>query len=203
MQILFGAVILAAGSSRRMGRPKLLLPWGRTSVLGHLLRQWRDLGAVQVAVVCAAGARGILDELDRLAFSEAGRIFNPAPEQGMFSSVRCAANWSGWQRELSHWVIALGDQPHLRHETLRKLLEFGRANPECICQPLRGAHRKHPLWLPGSQFAALKASAASDLKQFLSERTAGLAGFEADDAGLDFDMDTPEDYERARRLSFP
>ena len=35
-----GVVILAAGRSRRMGKPKLLLPWGETSVLGHLIRQW-------------------------------------------------------------------------------------------------------------------------------------------------------------------
>jgi len=34
-----GVVILAAGRSARMGRPKLLLPWGGTSVLGHLLAQ--------------------------------------------------------------------------------------------------------------------------------------------------------------------
>ena len=41
-----GVVILAAGRSARMGRPKLLLPWGETSVLGHLIKQWQALGAV-------------------------------------------------------------------------------------------------------------------------------------------------------------
>ena len=50
-----GVVILAAGRSARMGRPKLLLPWGGTSVLGHLIEQWEALGAKQIAVVCAAG----------------------------------------------------------------------------------------------------------------------------------------------------
>ena len=57
-----GAVILAAGRSLRMGRPKLLLPWGETSVLGHLLNQWRQVGAAQVAVVHAADNRLILAE---------------------------------------------------------------------------------------------------------------------------------------------
>ena len=54
-----GVVILAAGRSARMGRPKLLLPWGETSVLGHLIKQWQALGARQIAVVCAPGDQAI------------------------------------------------------------------------------------------------------------------------------------------------
>jgi CTP:molybdopterin cytidylyltransferase MocA len=46
----------------------------------------------------------------------------------------------------------------------------------------------------------LGTSAAPDLKQFLERHACDLAGFESDDAGLDFDMDTPEDYERLRAL---
>ena len=88
-------VILAAGRSVRMGRPKLLLPWGQTSVLGHLLGQWQALRVGQTAVVCAAGDDGIHAELDRLGFPAADRICNPAPDRGMFSSIQCAANQSG------------------------------------------------------------------------------------------------------------
>src|ERR1035437_2980619 len=50
-----GVVILAAGRSARMGKPKLLLPWGGTSVLGHLIEEWRALHAKQIDVVCDAG----------------------------------------------------------------------------------------------------------------------------------------------------
>jgi molybdenum cofactor cytidylyltransferase len=49
--LCFGVILLAAGRSRRMGRAKLLLPWGEASVLGHLVSQWRSLGATQLAVV--------------------------------------------------------------------------------------------------------------------------------------------------------
>jgi len=51
----FAAVLLAAGASSRMGRPKLLLPWGATSILGHHIHEWTQLGAAQTAVVLAAG----------------------------------------------------------------------------------------------------------------------------------------------------
>src|SRR6516225_5725334 len=99
-----GVVILGAGRSSRMGRPKLLLPWGETSVLGHLAGQWRGLGAGQVTVVCAGGDDTLAAELDRLEFSAENRIVNPEPTRGMFSSIQCAALWSGWRHELTHWA---------------------------------------------------------------------------------------------------
>jgi molybdenum cofactor cytidylyltransferase len=195
-----GVVILAAGASRRMGQPKLLLPWGETSVLGHLLQQWSRLHASQIAVVCATDATPLADELNRLNFPETNRIVNPAPENGMFSSIQCAARWAGWNPQLTHWLITLGDQPHLREATLQALLDFGARHPDHICQPIRGERRKHPVLLPKRFFHELKNSSAGDLKIFLAGHAQNLKGFESDDAGLDFDMDTPEDYERVRRL---
>ncbi len=53
-----GVVILGAGASSRMGRPKLLLPWGATTIVGHLLEQWQTLGAAQIAVVRRPGRPG-------------------------------------------------------------------------------------------------------------------------------------------------
>src|ERR1035441_7009851 len=73
------AVILGAGRFARMGQPKLLLPWGGTTVLGHLIEQWRALGAKQIAVVRAPSDLAVRTELDRLGLPDANRICNPAP----------------------------------------------------------------------------------------------------------------------------
>jgi CTP:molybdopterin cytidylyltransferase MocA len=199
-QFAFGAVILGAGRSQRMGCPKLLLPWCQSSVLGHLIRTWRDLKARQIAVVCASDARAIQQELNRLEFPARDRIFNATPELGMFSSIQCAAEWPGWMAGLTHWIISLGDQPHLRTDTLSTLLDFAARHPAMICQPLRNGRRRHPVVMPRPIFFNLKDSPALDLRQFLAEHAADEAGFEAGDAGLDFDIDTPGDYERAQRL---
>jgi molybdenum cofactor cytidylyltransferase len=199
----FGVVILAAGASRRMGRPKLLLPWGSTSVIGHLLQTWTQLGAAKIGVVCAAAAKSLGTELDRIDFPLANRIVNPAPENGMFSSIQCAANWRAWNPDLTHWIITLGDQPHLKAATLQTLLEFSARNPDKICQPMRGERRKHPVLVAERFFRELKSSKAGDLKLFLLEHAGNLSEFESDDAGLDLDMDTPEDYERVKSLAQP
>jgi molybdenum cofactor cytidylyltransferase len=195
-------VILAAGASTRMARPKLLLPWGATSVLGHLLEQWRSLQAEQIAVVLAANDQAIADELQRLGFPQQQRVLNPAPQQGMFSSIQCAARWTGWHLAISHWVIVLGDQPHLQRETLRALVEFAAGQPEKICQPSRHGRARHPVLLPKKAFAQLKDSAAESLKQFLQAAPQELALCEINDPGLDFDIDQPADYEKAAQLYF-
>ena len=194
-QLALGVVILGAGASVRMGRPKLLLPWGKTSILGHLLEQWSSLGAKQIAIVCAAVNPSLEETLNQLGFSVQNRIVNPNPERGMFSSIQCAARWPGWNLELTHWAIVLGDQPHLRVSTLAKLVELVAASPEKICQPSRNGRPRHPVILPQSIFKQLAQATDTDLKQFLRSRDTALR--EMGDPGLDFDIDEPADYEKA------
>jgi molybdenum cofactor cytidylyltransferase len=197
--LVLGVVVLAAGRSSRMGRPKLLLPWGTTSVLGHLVARWQALGAKQLAIVCAAADAAMTVELERIGFPARHRINNPAPDRGMFSSIQCAVNWPGWQPDLTHWAIVLGDQPHLRPNTLQAVLNLALAQPLKACQPSWHHQPRHPVLLPKSLFAQCGTAPERDLKAFLA--TCPRAVCEVDDDGLDLDLDTPEDYERARQLS--
>lgn len=192
-------VILAAGASSRMGQPKLLLPWGGTSVIGHLVAQWRDVGAAQIGVVCAAGDGSLDDELVRIGITPCQRIVNPEPVRGMFSSIQCASRWSGWQEEITHWAVTLGDQPHLTPATLRSLAEFTAAHPDAICQPSHGGRAKHPVVLPKEIFQELNSTSHPTLKEFLVARHAITRLIELPDFGLDFDLDTPADYDDARQ----
>jgi molybdenum cofactor cytidylyltransferase len=194
-----GVVILAAGRSRRMGRPKMLLPWGETSVLGHLLGQWRAQVSTQITVVCAADDQDVRTELNRLGFPAANRIENPVPERGMFSSIQCAAQWAGWSSILTHCAIVLGDQPHLRAETLRAVCQLSAAQPDKVCQPARNGRGRHPVLLPKSAFLDLAKSTVPDLKAFLSSFQIAVCDLE--DPGLDLDIDRPEDYEKALALA--
>jgi molybdenum cofactor cytidylyltransferase len=193
-----GVAILGAGASSRMGRPKLLLPWNDTTVIGQIIRQWRELGAAQIAVVHRPNDAALFAELGRLNFPASDRIENSHPERGMFSSVICAANWAGWQKKISTWAIALGDQPHLQTAALRSLLEFAGRNAAAVCQPEFGGHGRHPVILPHVVFDELKSSHAGSLKEFLKSASCRTATFAVNDPGLALDLDTPEDYQRAQ-----
>ena len=200
--IRLGVVILAAGASTRMGRPKLLLPWHGTTILGHLLREWRSsLGAEQITVVCAEGNEALEIELDRLGIPPEDRVPNPHPETGMLDSIRLAAQWPGRLEAPTHWGIVLGDQPHLRRSTLERLIEFASEHPDQISQPGFNGRRRHPVILPRMLFGQLADSPAASLREFLRSVRNRLAVCEMVDPGLDIDIDTPEDYRRAVAMS--
>ena len=117
----------------------------------------------------------------------------------MFSSIQCAARWADWAPGLTHWALALGDQPHLQRETLRRLIAFACAHPDSVCQPVRRARRGHPVILPKNIFGNLARTKADTLKQFLHDQP--VAECEVDDPGLDLDLDRPEDYQKALALA--
>ena len=187
--------MLAAGRSSRMGQPKLLLPWGGTSILGHLVEQWRKLGAEQFAVVCAANSV-LSDEMQRLGIGVESRVINPEPERGMFSSIQCAAQWTGWKDSLTHFCIVLGDQPHIPEGTLRRLLDLSTSAPDRICQPRQGGHRRHPVVMPRKSFNDISATKAASLKEFLDLQI--VVYCDLDDPALALDINRMEDYERAK-----
>ncbi len=189
-------IILGAGASSRMGQPKLLLPWRGSTVIGGIISQWRELGAAQIAVVLRPDDDALKVELDRLNFPSVARIENPQPERGMFSSILCAANWRGWRPEISHWAVALGDQPQLKTETLQTLLEFSAQNPLAICQPKAGGSGQHPVILPAVALAGVKTTSSSSLKEFLKLAGVPRVQCPVNDDGLSLDMDTPDDYKR-------
>ena len=186
-----------------MGRPKLLLPWGEATVLGHLLKLGGSLRADQIVVVHASGARELEMALDGLNFPSASRVVNPDPNSDMAQSLRCAARWPGWRADLTHWAIALGDQPHLELATWVAVRSRAAAQPEAICQPVYQGKPKHPVFLPRTEFRRLAESTEGTLKDFLRERAALLSLVALEDPGLNLDLDTPVDYERALKMRAP
>lgn len=197
----FGVAILAAGKSSRMGRPKMLLSWGGTTVLGHQVAAWKQAGVAQVAVVIAVGDTLIGRELDTIGIAAEDRIVNPDVDRGMFSSIQCAAAWAGWEAGLSHVVIALGDQPQLRLQTLRLLIEAAQKEPDNIWQPAFEGAAKHPVVLPKELFLQLGRCNHQNLREALDSMKDRIRLVELADPGLNLDIDSPADYEKAVRLA--
>src|SRR5262245_55274402 len=167
-----------------MGRPKLLLSWNQTTVLGHLMELWSRLGADQLAVVCAAGDAAIWGELDRHRFPDELRIVNASPGQ-MLSSIRCAARWQKWKTSLTHWAIVLGDQPHVRFSTLQSIVDAASKHPDKIVQPCRRLRPRHPVLMPERFFKKLGSASVETLRQYLQMQSAQIELVQVDDVGLD------------------
>jgi molybdenum cofactor cytidylyltransferase len=194
--VAFGVVILAAGASSRMTTCKLLLPWGEKTILTHLLDQWRSAGAAQIAPVIDPSNQPLRKALLHAGLSPSDWIENPSPQLGMFSSLQESSRWTGWLSTLTHWIISLGDQPHIAISTLRLLLDVARENPTHICQPALNGDTAHPIILPASNFRELAQNDIPDLRTYIRTREALRLRVAVEDAGVSRDLDTPEDYAR-------
>jgi molybdenum cofactor cytidylyltransferase len=202
--------IMAAGQSRRMGQPKLCLPWKGSSVLGHLLAQWREAGAEKIVVIHAGTGSPVAVELERLGVSPEMGAATLAPEREMMGSVVTAARralevFGGHRPPLQtapppgHLIIALGDQPHLRVETLRNLLLACEIAPGKIVRVVHRGAAGHPIAVPSSLLEELGATSCATLRDFLGLIKSPILDLTCDDSGVLMDIDTPDDYARAVR----
>jgi len=117
---MIAALVLAAGGSSRLGTPKQLLPWGDTTLLGHVLDQVRELPFDQIFVVIGAVGEEILDKID---LSGTTVVENPEWEEGMASSLRVGLDAVLRLSRADAAAIFLGDQPDISSEVVSGLLE--------------------------------------------------------------------------------
>jgi CTP:molybdopterin cytidylyltransferase MocA len=120
-------------------------------------------------------------------------------ERGMMGSVVTAAAYALGDASLTHLVIALGDQPHLRAETLRELLHACDAAPGKMVRVIFQDKPGHPLALPVHVLAELSATSSETLRDFLDLKKIPVCDLTSGDSGVLLDVDTPADYARASR----
>jgi molybdenum cofactor cytidylyltransferase len=111
-----GAVILAAGSSRRYGSPKQLVVVDGRTLLEHAIDAVATAGVKPVVAVVPVW----LSRPARLDVEWLRWIRNPFPERGMSLSLRLGFNALG--DEVSAALILLGDQPRVAPATIAALL---------------------------------------------------------------------------------
>lgn len=191
------ALVPAAGSARRMGRPKLLLPYGQTTIVGALASALRAGGASPVVVVAALGD----DELQEWARAFGAVVaINPDPERGMLSSIReglaALGGAAGLAQRGEVVLVAPADLPALRPATVAEILWRRAAAGAPLAVPLYQGQRGHPLAIaPGLLPEIETLDLSIGLKQLLERHAATVLEVPVDDPGAVRDVDTPEDYQ--------
>lgn len=142
------ALVLAAGSSRRLGRPKQLLPFGSGTLLDATLRTVRRCGFDQVLVTLGGAA----DEIERVVDLRGVTVVrNPDHGDGCSSSI--AAALPRVESASEGFVLLLGDQPLVSPDAVAALLDLGRPDVLATCRYDDGIG--HPFWLGRALFARL------------------------------------------------
>jgi molybdenum cofactor cytidylyltransferase len=141
------AVILAAGASRRLGRPKQLVRFGAETLLARAVAAASACDPVIVVTGCQAEA--VARELSRLPVH---RVFNPGWEEGMASSIRAGVRALPPGAEGALFLVC--DQPAVDRLMVERLLEAWRGVPVAsVYAGVRGI----PAILPAAAFPALLA----------------------------------------------
>ncbi len=188
------ALLPAAGASRRMGRPKLLLPFGGGTVIGSLVQSFRTAGIERIVIVTPPEDLPLQDWARRSGLILA---INPDPERGMLSSIQeglsAVGGAQGWREPL---LISPADLPALQPETIRATLAALEATGSALAWPTHRGKNGHPLAIGTEAVAEIPTlDPAIGLKQ-LRERFAGrTVEIAVDDAGAVSDVDTAEEYE--------
>jgi molybdenum cofactor cytidylyltransferase len=113
------ALILAAGSSTRLGSPKQLLPWGEGTLLGHVIERTRSFGIDEIWVVIGHEAEAVLDGV---VFGDSAVVINDEYEEGMASSLRVGLDSLTRDSRADKVLIVMGDQPEIRADVVAEML---------------------------------------------------------------------------------
>jgi molybdenum cofactor cytidylyltransferase len=187
------AVVLAAGESKRMGEPKLLLPFRGRTILENVIEAVLRSPVDRTLVVLGAHADRISALLDATSVE---RAFNPDYRSGMLSSVRCGIRHLPSDARAA--LIFLGDQPGLCDGTITAVLNAYQTSGKGLVLPVRGSTGGHPLLLDLKYRADIEhLDPEVGLKGLLALHPDDVLRVEAGEGTNPPDIDTPEDYRRA------
>jgi molybdenum cofactor cytidylyltransferase len=187
----FGAIILAAGPSTRMGTPKQLLPLEGKPLLVHAVEAALASSAWPVVVVLGANAEAIRPILARMPVLIAE---NPAWSEGMAASLRTGITTLGqFSRSLDAALIALCDQPAFSAGVIGELLAAQHATGRSIVAARYSQRLGVPALFLHEHFPTLAALTGEEGARALLNDDAGRVAA-VDLPQLALDLDTPADY---------
>ncbi|MFI5338062.1 MAG: NTP transferase domain-containing protein [Opitutales bacterium] len=186
----WGLVLLAAGASRRMGRPKQLLPVQGMPLVRRVALTALAAPVSPVVVVLGAHAAEVTLALAGLPVCLA---LNPGWEEGMGSSLRFGAETAlGLAPGLQGLIVAMADQPNLTASHLVKLLEKQRETGRSVVATESGGVLQPPVLFTAAHFTQLLAlHGETGARAVLQSSAEAPAVVPAADLR---DLDTPADY---------
>ena len=188
------AVLLAAGESKRMGTPKQLLPFCRTTVIETVLENILASAADRTLVVLGAVHDRIEPLLEKFPVI---LTVNPNFRKGMLSS----AQW-GIRRlppDAQAALILLGDQPWIAPGTIDRVIRAFHETGRGLILPVHGKAGGHPLLIDLKYRKEIESlSPEVGLKELLARHFEDVLRVESGDPNVIRDMDTPLEYEDSK-----
>jgi len=200
---LIWAVVLAAGESRRMGTQKLLMPYGKQTVVEAVVSTAEASRVDRVMIVLGADKEEVRSAVEPAAERERGVVFtvNEDHALGMLSSIQ--AGFRALPEDAEAAVVMLGDQPFLPARVVDAVVSAYRESGRGIVVPVYEDRRGHPLLVDMKHRAeVLRLDPAVGLRQLLRAHVEDVLEVEVGEPSILRDLDTPQDYQDGVKPTF-
>ena len=183
-------MILAAGESRRMGTPKLLLPFGEKTVIETLVDEVLRSKSDKTVVVLGAEK----EKIERILSNRpVKKVVNTRYQEGMLSSIQ--AGFEALPDEVEAVLVCLGDQLLIPFFVLDKLIEAYKDTKKGIIVPVYKKSRGHPILIDMKYKLEVKCISPNiGLRALVHNHPQDVLEVEVNTARILKDMDKPEDY---------
>jgi molybdenum cofactor cytidylyltransferase len=192
-----GAVVLAAGLSTRMGKPKVLLPWENGKrIIEHIVWQLNNARMNNIVVVTGHLSKEVKALVKPL---EVETVFNRSYRNGdMLSSLKVGLN--AMPDSVSACFIVLGDQPQINPKVIQQILMAYAEGKGDIIAPSYNKRRGHPI-LVGRRYwpELMNLPRGGAPRDVINAHNDEIHYINVDTDSVLRDIDTPQDYEDARR----
>lgn len=176
-----------------MGRPKMVLPWGKSTIIAHVVGKLVAAGLDEILVISG----GTHDELvNALAGLPVRIIYHPGyAESEMVDSLMLGLTKASHEAEAA--LIVLGDQPQIQLETIQSVLGAYHRSKSLLVVPSFQHHRGHPWLIDRCLWPdVIGIQKPRTLRHFLNANASDILYVEIPNDTILRDLDTPEDYER-------
>lgn len=191
------ALILAAGDSTRMGRPKALLLDGEgRPFVARIARTFISSDVRDIVIVTGHQHQAIVEAVSKDA-AEVTPVFarNPDPSRGQLSSLWTGLDAIGPGTEAV--LMTLVDVPLIEESTIRAVIDAWRETRAPIVRPAIGERHGHPVLFARELFdELLHAPLTEGAKAVVHAHAARVVNVPVEDEGCLVDVDTKEDYNR-------
>ncbi len=183
-------IILAAGESKRMGRPKLLLPFGEKTVIETVIENSLRSKAEEILVVLGSDAEKTTEKIKDYPV----RIsVNSRFREGMLSSIQCG--FEALPEKARASLVILGDQPSVPHSVIDGLVDAHEQTGKGIVLPVYGRKRGHPILVDMRyRDEVRRLSPDIGLRALIHSHAEDIREIEVNTPSILSDIDTAEDY---------
>ena len=193
---MVSAILLGAGESKRMGRNKLSLPWGKKTIFEHCLRTLLRSDVREVIVVLSRRIGWVGDQWRDVKVKV---VNNPYYKMGMSTSIR--RGLQAIDPSSRGILIALGDQPLIKTRTINALIHAFIQGRGTIVVPSFRGKQGHPVIFHRRYLKELlKLKEDVGGRSIIEKHREEVCLVRVKSEGVMKDIDTWKDYYKVRRI---